>query len=176
MCSTAVPLHLSMLALHYSSLENHYTHNPLSAMCCLLHLRTEKGHATIQQRLKALLTSSNPYEWFDNNEHLFDFNWKRKFKFMENYVIGVDERSGIRYYVAVPSRRTLSLDSNEVENVAQVIEANCGRIKKERNGMLHYTVLLIKKLSANRISKCADCMGGVRVYFTLVGLSSSSQF
>ncbi|KAK6037738.1 hypothetical protein COOONC_24757 [Cooperia oncophora] len=44
-----------------------------------------------------LLTSSNPYEWFDNNEHLFDFNWKRKFKFMENYVIGVDEKSGIRY-------------------------------------------------------------------------------
>ncbi|PIO61099.1 hypothetical protein TELCIR_17387, partial [Teladorsagia circumcincta] len=41
-----------------------------------------------------LLSNSDPYEWFDNNEHMFNFDWKRKWKFMENYVIGVDEKSG----------------------------------------------------------------------------------
>ncbi|VDO31079.1 unnamed protein product [Haemonchus placei] len=35
-----------------------------------------------------LLISSHPYEWYDNNAHMFNFDWKRKWKLMENYVLG----------------------------------------------------------------------------------------
>ncbi|KAK6010686.1 hypothetical protein OSTOST_24260 [Ostertagia ostertagi] len=56
----------------------------------------------------------------------------------------------IGYFVSVPSKRTLSLDSDEVESVAQVIETNCNRIKKEGSG------LKIMCLSSSEITKYYD--------------------
>ncbi|KAK6754892.1 hypothetical protein RB195_013708 [Necator americanus] len=37
-----------------------------------------------------LLTNSHPYEWYDNNGHIFNFEWQRRWKFIENYIIGVE--------------------------------------------------------------------------------------
>ncbi|KAL6742453.1 hypothetical protein Aduo_015601 [Ancylostoma duodenale] len=37
-----------------------------------------------------VLRNSNPYEWYDNNEHIFNFSWHRPWKFQENYIIGVE--------------------------------------------------------------------------------------
>ncbi|KAJ1373488.1 Ptd-2p [Parelaphostrongylus tenuis] len=36
-----------------------------------------------------LLVSSHPYEWYFENAHNFNFEWKSKFRFMEYYVIGI---------------------------------------------------------------------------------------
>ncbi|EYC40043.1 hypothetical protein Y032_0631g856 [Ancylostoma ceylanicum] len=37
-----------------------------------------------------VLRNSNPYEWYDNNEHMFNFSWHRNWKFQEIYIIGVE--------------------------------------------------------------------------------------
>ncbi|VDL76609.1 unnamed protein product [Nippostrongylus brasiliensis] len=73
-----------------------------------------------------IVLSKHPYEWYDNNEHLFDFKWKRRWHFMENYVIGVDP---LEYFIAVPTNITISLDAKEVESVVRNIERNCEKLK-----------------------------------------------
>ncbi|WKY11225.1 hypothetical protein Q1695_003077 [Nippostrongylus brasiliensis] len=57
-----------------------------------------------------LLSSKHPYEWYDNNEHLFDFKWKRRWHFMENYVIGVDPLEDTR---SLDPSKTFDLDAYE---------------------------------------------------------------
>uniref|UniRef100_A0A7I4YSR2 SSD domain-containing protein n=1 Tax=Haemonchus contortus TaxID=6289 RepID=A0A7I4YSR2_HAECO len=200
-----------------------------------------------------LLTNSHPYEWYDNNAHMFNFDWKRKWKLMENYVLGVGGEKSISllspyeelaipfkefhvnsatltfikntvdmlikqrgnpkyvswaarflssnsscmfsekkqsipsscflayaahdppspfpedfavelsdgpifnkdliligYFVAIPSNKTLSLDSDEIENVAHTIETNCKRIMEgDKN-------LKIMCLSSSEITKYYD--------------------
>uniref|UniRef100_A0A1I7XG82 SSD domain-containing protein n=1 Tax=Heterorhabditis bacteriophora TaxID=37862 RepID=A0A1I7XG82_HETBA len=53
-----------------------------------------------------LLVNTQPHEWFDNNAHFFNFEWKRKIKIMENYMIGLP---------------TLCLSSSEVTKYYDII-------------------------------------------------------
>nr|CDJ95009.1 CRE-PTD-2 protein [Haemonchus contortus] len=56
----------------------------------------------------------------------------------------------IGYFVAIPSNKTLSLDSDEIENVAHTIETNCKRIMEgDKN-------LKIMCLSSSEITKYYD--------------------